>query len=100
MTTTHSREPLTPCKTWMVGLTQSENDQMLNLLAKFTGERIRYGNYRIVVTRGAIKCVECSRSVQVQIEVLQTNGKGNKPPETTITTTEPDKGVKDDHAYN
>ena len=91
MNTIASREPIVPCKNWMVALTARENEQLLDLLARFTNERIRYGNYRIVVTRGVVKCVECSRSVQVKID--DNNGIDDKSPVTNITSTQSNKDI-------
>ena len=77
---------------WMFQITEKENKEILDMLEKFTGERLAYGEYRIVVggkkidgklVKGLIKRVECTRSVEVHVNTPNsgTNNKqaGDKP---------------------
>jgi len=64
---------------WRRDITRAENESLLDLLSKFTGDRLKYGTYTVVVHRNEIKAVRSERSVEVMI----IDGKPATSPEPT-----------------
>lgn len=58
---------------WKVQLTPAENEKLLDFLASFSGDKLKYGEYRVVVNRGMIESVMVLHSTVV--EVGQSNKK-------------------------
>jgi hypothetical protein len=52
---------------WRRDITEEENESLLDLLSKFTGDKLKYGTYTVVVHRNEIKAVRSERSVEVII---------------------------------
>jgi len=52
---------------WKKEISSEENKTFLEMLAKFTGDKLKYGAYTVVVHKGVIKAVRSERSVEVLV---------------------------------
>lgn len=52
---------------WRAGMKKKENDRLLNLLAMFSGVKIRHGEYRVIVRRDEVESVVTMLSTVVDV---------------------------------
>lgn len=53
---------------WKVSISKAENDKLISELAAFSGEKLRHGEYRVIVNKGEIESVVCFHSTVVEVE--------------------------------
>jgi len=74
---------------WKRELSPEENDVFLDMMSKFTGDKLKYGTYTVVVHRGLIKAIRSERSV----EVFVIDGKPATSPEPCKDTNKDNQGA-------
>ena len=53
---------------WKVTLDQKENDRLINMLAAFSGDKLRHGEYRVVISKGKIVGVSTIHTTVVDVK--------------------------------
>lgn len=67
MKLTNSNTPKPDCFIWRASLPKSQNDMILDLLAAFSGVKLKHGKYIVDVSRGNIDSVTTQISTVVDV---------------------------------
>jgi hypothetical protein len=53
---------------WKVTLSPKENERLINMLAAFSGDKLRHGEYRVAVSKGQIVGVSTIHTTVVDVK--------------------------------
>lgn len=60
---------------WKATLSPKENERLINMLASFSGDRLRHGEYRVAVRKGQIIGVSTIHTTVVEVKDGETQPK-------------------------